>query len=150
MMCAWCHYKHSQCTLCSCDTGSSVSTTTVCLSTFRMTNRGRAIPVSVHTSLTVLPYWMYPSLTVNSSLSPSLSSTGERERGQFRTHPHPHTHTHTHTHPHPHTPTPTHTKVNGEGAPLLAAGVEVCVFHVQVPRGDRLGPQPIEQGHCRA
>ena len=67
-------------TLCSCETGSSASTTTVCLSTFLMTNLGRAIPVSVHTSLTVFPYWMYPSFTINSSDSPSLSSTVQRRR----------------------------------------------------------------------
>ena len=80
------HYTHSHTfpssslplpppTLCSCDTGSSASTMTVCLSTFLMTSLGRAIPVSVHTSLMVEPYWMKPSLTVNSSDSPSESST---------------------------------------------------------------------------
>ena len=90
------------------------------------------------------------------TLSLTVVNWRKREGGDSLEHTHTLIHTPTHTHTHTHTPTPTythtptHTKVNGEGAPLLAAGVEVCVLHVQVPCGDRLGPQPVEQGHCRA
>merc|ERR1711892_563934 len=40
-----------------------------------MINLGRAMPVMEQTSLTEEPWWMYPSLTVNSSDSDSWSSS---------------------------------------------------------------------------
>jgi hypothetical protein len=43
------------------------------------------------------------------------------------------------------------TKVDGECAPLDGRGVEVSVLHVEVPRGDCLRAQAIEQRHlCSA
>lgn len=40
--------------------------------------------------------------------------------------------------------------MNGKGAPLRGAGVEVAILHVEVPRADRLRAQPIEEGHLGA
>ena len=37
--------------------------------------------------------------------------------------------------------------MDGEGAPLRGAGVEVAALHVKVARGDRLRPQTVEQRH---
>ena len=37
------------------------------------------------------------------------------------------------------------TEMHGEGAPLGGGGVKISVFHVKIPRADRLRPQP-EQG----
>ena len=39
------------------------------------------------------------------------------------------------------------TKVDGEGAPLLAAGMEVGSLHMEVPGADGLGPEPVEESH---
>ena len=37
-----------------------------------------------------------------------------------------------------------HTEMYGEGAPLLTAGMEVSLLHMQVASGDSLGPQSVE------
>ena len=42
------------------------------------------------------------------------------------------------------------TQVDGEGAPLRAARVEVVVFDVQVARADGLRAQTIEERHLRS
>lgn len=41
-------------------------------------------------------------------------------------------------------------QVDGERAPLRRAGVEIAFLHVQVPRADRLRPEPVEQRHLGA